>query len=95
MAMVYQNMPGPRVRATLGAFLMLGTGLSLVTLALVGRFTTAQVASSVWLVPPMLLGFVVSRYLLKHVDRSRQGVKMAVLSISAVAALMLLLKPLF
>ena len=43
----------------------------------------------------MLLGFVASRYLLKHVDKSRQGVKTAVLSISAVAALMLLLKPLF
>ena len=95
MAMVYQNMPGPKVRATLGAFLMLGAGFSLVTLALVGRFNAAQVTSSVWLVPPMLLGFVASRYLLKHVDKSRQGVKTAVLGISAVAALMLLLKPLF
>ncbi|HXD42146.1 MAG TPA: TSUP family transporter [Ramlibacter sp.] len=95
MAMVYQNMPGPKVRATLGAFLMLGAGFSLVTLALVGRFTAAQAASSAWLVPPTLLGFVASRYLLKHVDKSRKGVKTAVLAISAVAALTLLLKPLF
>jgi hypothetical protein len=43
----------------------------------------------------MILGFVVSRYMLKHVDKSRKAVKTAVLTISAVAALMLLLKPLF
>ena len=42
MALVYQNMPGPKVRATMGAFLMLGAAFSLVTLAVVGRFTAAQ-----------------------------------------------------
>jgi uncharacterized protein len=95
MGIVYQNMPGPKVRATMGAFLMLGAGFSLVTLALVGRFTAAQVASTAWLVPPVLLGFVVSKYLLRHVDKSQRGVKSAVLTVSAVAALALLLKPLF
>jgi uncharacterized membrane protein YfcA len=95
MAMVYQNMPGPKVRATMGAFLMLGAGFSLVALALVGRFTAAQMASSAWLVPPMLLGFFVSRYFTRHVDKSRKGVKTAVLAVSGMAAVMLLLKPLF
>jgi uncharacterized protein len=94
MAMVYQNMPGPKVRATMGAFLMLGAAFSLVTLAVVGRFTASQASSTVWLVPPVLLGFVGSRYLMGHVDRSRRGVKMAVLAVSAVAAVMLLLKTL-
>jgi hypothetical protein len=94
MALVYQNMPGPKVRATMGAFLMLGAGFSLITLALVGRFTAAHVASSVWLVPPVLLGFVASKYLRRHVDRSKSGVKPAVLAVSAFAALTLLLKPL-
>lgn len=93
MALVYQNMPGPKVRATLGAFLALGAALSLVTLALVGRFTAAQAASALWLFPPLALGFLASKYFMRHVDRSRRAVKTAVLSISGIAALMLLLKP--
>jgi uncharacterized protein len=95
MAMVYQNMPGPKVRATVGAFLMLGAAFSLVTLALVGRFTAAQAASVLWLIPPVILGFLASRYFLARVDNSRKGVKTAVLCVSGMAALMLLLKPLF
>lgn len=92
MAMVYQNMPGPKVRATVGAFLTLGAGFSLVTLALVGRFTAAHVALSAWMLPPVVLGFLASRYFMTRVDRSRQGVKKAVLAVSAVAAVTLFLK---
>jgi uncharacterized protein len=94
MAMVYQNMPGPKVRATMGAFLMLGAAFSLATLALVGRFTAAQAASTAWLVPPVIVGFAASRYLMRHVDRSKRGVKIAVLAVSGIAAVMLLLKTL-
>lgn len=94
MAMIYQNMPGPKVRATMGAFLMLGAGFSLLTLALLGRFSAEQAASTAWMVPPLLLGFFCSRYLLRHVDRSKQGIKTAVLAVSALAALALLVKPL-
>ncbi len=94
MAMVYQNMPGPKVRATMGAFLMLGAAFSLVTLAVVGRFSAAQATSTAWLVPPVLLGFFGSRYLMRHVDRSRRGVKTAVLAVSGIAAVMLLAKTL-
>jgi hypothetical protein len=94
MAMVYQNMPGPKVRATLGAFLTLGAAFSLVTLALVGRFTAAHAASAAWLIPPVILGFLASRYFLGRIDKSGRGIKPAVLTVSAIAALMLLLKPL-
>lgn len=94
MAMVYQNMPGPKVRATMGAFLTLGAGFSLLTLAFIGRFTAPQAASSAWLVGPVLLGFFASRYLVRHVDRSKRGIKPAVLAISGIAALMLLFKTL-
>ena len=94
MAIVYQNMPAAKVRATMGAFLMLGACFSLVTLALVGRFSVAQAASSAWLVPPVLVGFFASRYFVSHVDKSKRGVKPAVLGVSAMAALVLLLKPL-
>jgi uncharacterized protein len=95
MALVYQNMPGPKVRATMGAFLMLGAAFSLVTLVVVGRFTAAQAMSTAWLVPPVLLGFWLSRYLVRHVDKSKRGIQPAVLTVSAIAAVMLLLKPLF
>jgi uncharacterized membrane protein YfcA len=94
IGLVYQNAPGPKVRATISAFFVLGASFSLVTLALVGRFTAAQAATSVWLVPSVLLGFVVSRCFVRHVDKSRGALKRAVLGVSAVAAVALLLKPL-
>lgn len=95
MGLVYQNMPGPKVRATIGAFFTLGATFSLVTLALVGRFNTAHALSSAWLVPPLVAGFLLSRYFVGRVDKSRNLLKRAVLAVSAVAALALLLKPLF
>ena len=82
------------MRATISAFFMLGASFSLVTLALVGCFTAAQAATSVWLVPSVMLGFLVSRIFVRHVDKSRGALKRAVLGVSAVAALALLLKPL-
>jgi hypothetical protein len=42
----------------------------------------------------VVLGFWLSRYLVRRVDRSKRGIKPAVLGVSAIAALMLLLKPL-
>jgi hypothetical protein len=44
--------------------------------------------------PMLLLGFLVSRCFVRHVDKSRAALKRAVLGVSAVAALALLLKPL-
>lgn len=93
MGLVYQNMPGPEVRATVSAFFLLGASFSVFTLALVGRFTAAQAAATLWLVPPVLLGFLASRYLVRHVDKSKRGVKTIVLAISAFAALVLLARP--
>jgi uncharacterized protein len=95
IGLVYQNMPGPKVRATIGAFFMLGAAFSVFTLGVVGRFSAAQAASCVWLIPPVLVGFLVSKRFLKLVDRSRNGVRLAVLAISASAALILLVKQLF
>jgi uncharacterized protein len=92
IGLVYQNMPGPRMRATISAFFMLGAGFSILTLAAVGRFTLQQVIACAWLVPPVVLGFLVSRRLVGHVDRSRDGIKLTVLGVSALAALVLLAK---
>lgn len=94
MGLVYQNMPGPKVRATIGAFFVLGASFSMITLAIVGRFTLAQVAACAWLVPPVLFGFLVSRRLLRYVDRRQSAIKLAVLGVSAAAACVLLLKQL-
>lgn len=94
MGLVYQNMPGPKVRATIGAFFTLGATFSLLTLALVGRFNTEHAVSSAWLVPPLVAGFMLSRCFVGRVDKSRNGLRRAVLAVSGVAALVLLAKPL-
>lgn len=95
IGLVYQHMPGPQVRATVGAFFMLGAGFSVVTLAAIGRFGRPEAIACAWLMPPMVLGFLLSKRFIGHVDKSRDGIRLAVLAVSAVAAVALLLKPLF
>jgi uncharacterized protein len=92
IALVYQNQPGPKVRATMGAFLMLGASFSLVTLAVVGRFTAAHAMTTLWLIAPVLLGFMASKFFVRHVDKRKGGIKPIVLGVSALAALVLLVK---
>lgn len=60
MAIVMQNQPGPEMRATLSAFLMFGAVLSILALALFGRFGWGDVLRGLILMPFCVLGFWLS-----------------------------------
>jgi len=56
MGIVYQNSPGPRVRATLNVFFALGALVSVLALAAWGQVSMGDLWLALALAPPLLLG---------------------------------------
>lgn len=92
MALVYQDADGPTIRATLAAFLAVGISISLVSLAAVGRFGGPEIRASLVLLPSLVAGFAVSRWIAPWLDR--RHTRTAVLAVSAGSALALLVRAL-
>jgi uncharacterized membrane protein YfcA len=59
-AILTQRMEAPQIRATVGCILAVGAAVSLLMLAIVGRFGLAQITLAVLLFPWVLLGFFLS-----------------------------------
>lgn len=93
MGLVYQRSSGAELRATLSAFFIVGNLLSLSALGVAGQIQRFQLEASAWLLPFMLLGFLVSGPARHIVDRG--GTRTAVLALSAAAAVALLTRPLW
>lgn len=88
MAMVYQRHPGHSLRAILSGFFFVGTIMSIAGLVAFHRFGVAQVKDGLILLPPMLAGFALSRYLAPVLDRG--WTRRVVLGISTATAALLL-----
>jgi uncharacterized membrane protein YfcA len=90
MALVYQHSEGPRIRGTLSAYFVAGVSASLVGLHFVGFLGREELVRSGFLLPGILLGYSLSRYTARLLDRGHTRV--AVLSVSAAAGALALLK---
>lgn len=84
MAMALSGSTGAAMRGTLSAFFLLGTVLSVGLLTAVGEFGGRDVVAAVVLLPPLLIGFALSRLVAPHVDGER--LRVAVLVVSTLAA---------
>ena len=92
MGLALQSLDPARMRATIGAFLVAGSIVSLAVLGFAGRFHWREFTLSFLLLPPMALGFCVSSLLVGKIKPA--AVRRAVLVISALAALLLIAKAL-
>jgi uncharacterized membrane protein YfcA len=88
MGIVLQNADAPTLRATVGAFLTVGSVVSLAVLAWAGRFGLAELQLGLLLLLPMAVGFRISSALLGRV--SPRHVRALVLTVSALSALVLI-----
>lgn len=88
IALLYQNSPGPTVRATLGAYFLFSSVSSLLTLGIAGQVQRSHWASALVLLPFMGLGFLVSSPMRRFLDAGR--LRYAVLAIAGVSAVILL-----
>ena len=90
MALVYQHETGPRIRGTLSAMFTIGTTISIAGLWWVGRFGAVELMLGILLMPAVLVGFMLSRYTARRIDRAHT--RPAVLAISAISALVIVLR---
>lgn len=90
MALLYQREPGPSLRATLSAFFVVGTVLSLTGLHLVGRFGWRELLLGMSLLPGILLGFAVAVPLTRRLDG--RALRPAILAVCAVTGLIVLVE---
>jgi uncharacterized membrane protein YfcA len=88
MAMVYQRVTGPQLRATLAAYFVFGASFSLLTLSVAGEFGTHELELGLTLLPGVLAGFALSWLASRVLDRGYTRV--AVLACSAVSAVVLI-----
>jgi uncharacterized membrane protein YfcA len=92
IALLYQNAPGARLRSTLSGYFALGTTISLLALAAVGRFGRDELWSALALLPGVLIGFALSARTRQLLDRGYT--RAAVLTISAVSGAVVILREL-
>lgn len=85
IAMLYQHAPGTRLRGTLSAYFVIGGVMSLVAIAVVGRFGAEELVWSMWLLPGATIGFVISNRFTSWLDRGLT--RPAVLCVAAAAGL--------
>ncbi|TYB42901.1 sulfite exporter TauE/SafE family protein [Actinomadura chibensis] len=90
LALLYQRESGPRVRATLAVFFIVGALLSLATLAAAGRLPVRQVTAGVALVPFVLAGFAAAGPLRRYLDDGR--LRTALLAVVGTSALALIIR---
>jgi hypothetical protein len=84
VALAYQRESGLRLRGTLAAYFIVGSVLSLLALAWVGRFGSEEMRLSGFLIPGTVLGYFMSRPAAAYLDAGRT--RIAVLTASALAA---------
>lgn len=89
LALLYQHAPGPVVRSTLGAAMLLGSVLSLGALALADEVGALHLRFGLAMIPPVLLGLLASRWLHAWLDQG--WIRPAVLLLCTLSGLVVIL----
>ncbi|QUH02759.1 TSUP family transporter [Saccharopolyspora erythraea] len=92
VALLYQHESGPRIRATLSAYIVFGSVLSLVALGLGGQIGSPQIFGSLLLLPFMAAGFALSGPLRRHLDAG--WMRPCVLALAGGSAVLLIVRSL-
>ena len=88
LGLVYQNEPPARTRLMLSTFFIPATLISLVALALLGRFGQRELLLGLLLIPGPLIGLALAPVVARYLDRRRT--RYAILAIAAVSGALLL-----
>ncbi|MFD1214916.1 TSUP family transporter, partial [Arthrobacter sp. GCM10027362] len=87
MAVVWQGQPPARLRATMSAFFLVGSLVSVLLLAMAGTVTGEVLQAVAWLSPAVVAGFGLSRWISRFLDAAR--LRLLALAASAAGALLL------
>lgn len=92
IALAYIGLHGPALRATLARFFLVGNLVSIPTLIVVGQLRGEEILPCLVLVPGAVLGFALSPWLARRLDK--RTVRPVVLLLSTAAAIAVLLRTL-
>lgn len=92
VALIYQDQPGGRLRGTLSAYFSVSCVLALIALTAVGRFGGSELQLAMALLPGLLVGFVLSTYTVRLLDRG--GTRPLILVLSGLAGVSVLMRQL-
>ncbi len=90
VALLYQHAEGAQVRATMGAYFVLGSVTSVIGLAVAGAVTTEGLLVGAALIPFMLVGFLMSGPARRVLDKG--WIRPAVLLVATLSAVALLVR---
>ncbi len=88
LALLYQHTSGPRVRATMAAYFVLGSAVSVAALAMAGQVGTRQLMATMVLTPFLVVGFALSGPACRVLDAG--WTRRAVLAVAAGSAVLLI-----
>jgi hypothetical protein len=92
MALLYSRREGPHLRATLSAYFVVGTVLSLVGLHFVGRFGLRELLLGLGLLPGMAIGFALSIKAVRFVDG--KALRPTILAVCAITGTLVVIEAL-
>ncbi|QDU54591.1 Sulfite exporter TauE/SafE [Aeoliella mucimassa] len=92
MAIIYQSQKGTHIRGTLSAIFAVGSTMSMLSLAAVGKFGWKDIQLAMLLMPGILIGFGISHYTARALDK--RNIRPAVLAVAGLSALVILVKTL-
>ena len=92
MALLYSRSEGPSLRATLSAYFVVGTVLSLVGLHFVGRFGLTELLLGLGLLPGMAIGFALSIRAVRFVDG--KALRPTILAVCAITGTLVVIQAL-
>lgn len=87
LALVYQRHATDVLRATLGVYFVLGAAFSIVGLSVTGQLPTGDLLVAVGMAPVVLVGFLLSGPLRRHLDHGSVRIGLLILCASSAAAL--------
>jgi uncharacterized membrane protein YfcA len=88
IALVFQRASGPKLRATISGYFVMSIILAFINLVPAGRLGMRELRLSLVLIPPMFIGFFLSSYLKKYLDKGYT--RIAVLTLAAFSAIIVL-----
>jgi uncharacterized membrane protein YfcA len=88
IALLYQHSPGPRIRSTLAACFALGSLISVAGLAITGQIHPRHLVLAAFLLPFLIVGFLLSNPVRKFLDAG--PIRHAVLVVAAGSSLVLI-----
>lgn len=90
MAIVWQGQPPARLRATMSAFFLVGSLVSVLLLNVAGAVAGTTLVAFLWLSPVVFIGFALSRWANRFMDAER--LRTIALAVSAGGAILLIVR---